>query len=426
MADFATMLYGGAQDTEQNVGAGAVRGVNQGITDLHQHAQLAIQQQQVDQQAQEIEMKKQQNQVAKIEKLHEYTMDAMKFQNQGDRNNALTSVIGYKKTMGLDDNAVPDSKILALKSTDMQGKAFTLNLQVQAGTLQPAEMMRILTSSEPEMQKILANTPVTPAELQNAPVDISAGIKNYKDSLLKQQAEKNQERKLDIQEKAADIANKKLDAVNNRFHESLDMRAKSLGNRTQLSANKDYTSTIGKTEGALYAADRINHIIDKISSGDLKSTKTISSDLNAATASLLAQGRPSTVYGQQATHQDDLYERVQNTMAFLSASPQDTQAPAKLEQLKKDTSELRNFYGQQHEQQYSSFREGLPEDVQPAIDKRFNTFRSSHGLAPLGVNSDPDAKFNIGGHDMSITQMKAFSKQYPNDAAVKLMQPYIK
>lgn len=149
---------------------------------------------------------------------------------------------------------------------------------------------------------------------------------------------------------------------------------------SQLSANNQYTQTIGKTENAIYSADRGADIIDHINAGDLKSTKTLSADLEAATASLLAQGRPSTVYGQQAVHMDDAYSRIQNAKQFITANPEDTQSPAKLEQLKKDMHALRDFYGDQHAQQYESFREGLPTIFQGAIDKRYNKFRASHNL----------------------------------------------
>lgn len=192
---------------------------------------------------------------------------------------------------------------------------------------------------------------------------------------------------------------------------------------SQLSANNQYSQQIGKTENAIYSADRATGLIDKMDSGELKSTKTIAADLNSATASLLAQGRPSTVYGQQATHADDLYERTANAIQFLTANPQDTQAPAKLDQLKKDIHALRDFYSDQHSQQYESFREGMPDQFKPSLDKRYNKFRASHNLgasaddaAPQTGQSSPSGSLpgtskgadtsypEIGPHGMSVMQ----------------------
>ena len=151
---------------------------------------------------------------------------------------------------------------------------------------------------------------------------------------------------------------------------------------TALSANNQYTKEVGPAEKAVYSANRATEILDKINEGSLKSTKTLAADLNSAVASLLAGGRPSTVFGQQATHQDDLYERIQQTKQFLTANPEDTQAPAKLNQLKLDVAALRDYYDEQHQQQYTAWRQGVPDKLKDRLDQRFQTFRKAQGMDP--------------------------------------------
>lgn len=160
--------------------------------------------------------------------------------------------------------------------------------------------------------------------------------------------------------------------------------ANAMGARTMrsagLQANRQYKSEIGPAESAMYQASRANDIINKIQSGDLKSTKTLAADLDSAQASLLGGGKPSTVYGQQAVHMDDVYSRAHNAIQFLTANPQDTQSPAKLEQLKKDVKALNDFYGDQHKKQYSSFRQGIDPTIREHLDERYKMHRENMGL----------------------------------------------
>lgn len=163
-----------------------------------------------------------------------------------------------------------------------------------------------------------------------------------------------------------------------------ELMANAMSNRVNTTGasqwSRQYKSEIGPAESALNQANRANDIIGKIQDGDLKSTKTLAADLDSAQASLLGGGKPSTVYGQQAVHMDDVYSRAANTMQFLTANPQDTQSPAKLEQLKKDVAALSEFYSKQHEQQYNAFRQKAPEQFRDRLDSSYQMFREQHGL----------------------------------------------
>lgn len=150
---------------------------------------------------------------------------------------------------------------------------------------------------------------------------------------------------------------------------------------SQTTANNSYSREIGPSETAVYQANRALGLVKKIDEGELKSTKTLAADLDAATASLLGGGKPSTVYGQQAVHMDDVYSRVQNAKQFLESTPQDTKAPAVLNQLKLDVEALKDFYDEQHQQKYSSWRQGVNDKLTPKLDNRFKQFRRNQGMS---------------------------------------------
>jgi hypothetical protein len=164
---------------------------------------------------------------------------------------------------------------------------------------------------------------------------------------------------------------------------ALQARQGNQGDRIQLSANKQYESTMKPAESGLISANRAEDVMSQISENKLKINKTMRADLTSQLASLTGGGRPGTVYGQSAQEFDSAYQRVKDFQNYLGGTANDTLPAGQFKQLQADISALKNLYGQQHETQYQSFREGVPDQVREKLDSRYDTIRKKYGLSTL-------------------------------------------
>jgi hypothetical protein len=194
--------------------------------------------------------------------------------------------------------------------------------------------------------------------------------------------------------------------------EKLDL---SKGNQ-QMAAGKQYSHEMGDSENQLLAANKATSILDKISSKDLQSTPQLRSDLAAALSSMMAGGKPATVYGMSHQDFDSLYGRAQKNYQFLTGDTGDSMTDAQLTQLKKDVHALQGEYQQQRKIRYDSMKQSIPENVRPSLDKRYETFTDgaapSSKMAPDDIEALNYVKQNPGDQHNAAILMK-LKKKYP-------------
>lgn len=154
----------------------------------------------------------------------------------------------------------------------------------------------------------------------------------------------------------------------------------------ELRANQQYSTNIGKFENTISSSDRALDIINKLKTGEggLKSTPQLRADLSAAMASMFAGGKPPTVYGMSHQDVDTAFTKLQNYNTFITGNPTNTIPSKMLDQMDKDISALKGEYTKNHENMYTSFREGLSPHLQTKLDKRYNKYRSNIGASQMG------------------------------------------
>lgn len=156
--------------------------------------------------------------------------------------------------------------------------------------------------------------------------------------------------------------------------------------KTGLQAGNQYYKNMNSTESGLATATKADKIITDIDEGTLQSNKTIRADLTGALATLVNNGRPSTVYGQSHQEFDSAYTRAQDALNFLKGKANSTMPEDQFTQLKADIHALQGMYGEQHENIYQGFRAGLDPSLQPLMDARFNAVRKRYKLNPLDTS----------------------------------------
>lgn len=166
--------------------------------------------------------------------------------------------------------------------------------------------------------------------------------------------------------------------------------------KTDLNANGKYTNELKPYEATIQSANRADNIINDIKNGGLKSTKLLSTDLSAALGSMFNNGKGATVYSMGHAEVNTAYGTINNFVQKYSGKPMNTIPPEMLDQVQKDVQALRDSYSQAHEAAYASFREGLPERVQPALDNRFNKFREKSGLQKIDLAAEGKATGGSG------------------------------
>lgn len=168
----------------------------------------------------------------------------------------------------------------------------------------------------------------------------------------------------------------------------LDMQGQRMAQtnaKTEMQANKQYAGEMGKMETQLLGSKKALSLVEKIKSGNLKSTSQLRSDLSAALGSLVNQGQPATVFSMSHQDFDSAWGRMQQAKQFLTGNTVDSMTKPQLQQLELDIKAISNELSEQHQTKYESFKEGLPDQFKPKLDNRFNKFRQGVGLMPTGI-----------------------------------------
>lgn len=239
MADFASMIYGTAQNAAQDVGQGMSQALQQG-------ASLAMQKQHLDQQQQQMDQQKAQLATAKIEKLYSFIGEAKNYTNAADRKNYLENAIGYRNAMGLDPNAIPDDRIRSLGSNENAGRMYTLQLMVENKQILPMDALRMAT--DPNLADKFAKINPTPPELMSKPPDLSTALQ----TLIKQQ-ETAREADAKIAATKEKTAASGSHTKNQQMQQTLQLLESARGNSAVQQAQKDmYAASKAKSLATLY------------------------------------------------------------------------------------------------------------------------------------------------------------------------------
>lgn len=167
---------------------------------------------------------------------------------------------------------------------------------------------------------------------------------------------------------------------------AVGQRSENQKERTDLQANKQYSSDMRTVEQGLHQASRAINILKKVNSKELKANKALRNDLTTTLASLVSGGRPATVYGSSHSEFDSAYQNVSDNYNFLMGKADNTLPEDQLKQLNLDMIALQHEYALQQENAYTSLREGFSDRQRGMLDKRFNKFRKQAGLNEIAFD----------------------------------------
>ena len=179
MADFASLIYGTAQNVAQSQGQGLAEAYMKG-------SELALAREQTQQKREQLDSQRQEVQSQKAIKLYEHLEKVKNFKNAGDRNNYLKQALGYRNLLGIPSDQVPDESILALSSDENMGRMYTLGLMVERGELSALEASDL--AYNPAKRAEFSVVVPTPPELMGAATDLSQSQKEALDRQSKERS----------------------------------------------------------------------------------------------------------------------------------------------------------------------------------------------------------------------------------------------
>lgn len=192
--------------------------------------------------------------------------------------------------------------------------------------------------------------------------------------------------------------------------------------RLRLMANRQYTQEMKPSEDLLLASQKLQHIASDVDAGKLNSNKTIRSEVQAGIAQMLAGGKPSTVFGQQAVEQDSLFQEIKDFSNKYLGEAGGTVPPEQWNQLKKDIAALRTANADLHEKKYQSYREALEgAPIQGHLDSRYNKFRESMTLGGNATEGKPEGNPEAAPA-ASAPAASDWSAQYKDPVQQKFIQ----
>src|SRR3990167_3007353 len=177
MADFASQIYGTAQNVAQNQGAGLAEAVQQGVG-------LAQRQEQIQMQRQELDLKKTELKTAKYDKLIAALDNVTKYKTPKAKNGYLKSLEGYANQLGLTDMVTPEV-FQSLQSDENLGRKVTLRNKLASGEINQEQYFAILKD-----QTLMVKVPVTPEEFWGDDTAKTLDVANVVDNLAKNEAAK--------------------------------------------------------------------------------------------------------------------------------------------------------------------------------------------------------------------------------------------
>lgn len=410
MADFATLLYGTAQNAEQTQGQGISTGLQEGIQDTQAAAQLAIQKQHLDLQQQQMQQQLQEVQTAKVEKLYDYLGKAQNFQNMGARNNYLKSAIGLRDTMGLSSTGIPDESIMALGSDENMGRYAALDMSVQNGQMSAADAARLAT--DPQLRDKFAQITPIPPEMQNKSPDLSAAQTDFLNRQQKQKEMQIQQNKADIEEQRLDLA---LKTAGNRQANVNNKEADTFADK-QRAAFKPISDKDAAMGSALQARDRVQSALASDPSG-----KTIApQDVGGMVFSLLhgELGRVNSSELANQFHMPGIENMAQDQLVKIFGGANPNTVKNLIQRVDTSAQELdteRNRISSSFTKQVNN--KNLDDETKQKLLDPMTPYTKSV-FYPSGTH-------NINGHQMTIGQMRQFADQHPDDPALTQMKPYL-
>lgn len=148
MASLAEMIYGTAQDTVKNAGAGVAQS-------LHQGAQLALQREQLEQQKQQLQTQQQHLQLAKVDKAMDWFEKAQAMPEGAMKKAFINNYIPNGiNALGLSDAFHPDS--LKFAQADPALMAYVRN-EVQENRMNPSDLYQAM--GDPDKMASIAASP---------------------------------------------------------------------------------------------------------------------------------------------------------------------------------------------------------------------------------------------------------------------------
>ncbi len=157
MADFASMIYGTAQNVAQSQGQGVIEGYTQGV-------ELAQKAESLEQNKVALAQKKEELDQAKIGKIYDYIKDARNYKSPAQRMNYLKGGIGLRNSIGVSSDRIPDDTFLSLASDENMGRLAALDMMYENNEISAKELEATLKDKQ-----LMAK--VTPIPLENVTAD---------------------------------------------------------------------------------------------------------------------------------------------------------------------------------------------------------------------------------------------------------------
>lgn len=238
MADFASMIYGTAQNAAQEQGQGLAQSVQGG-------AELALKSQQLDQAQQAMQVKMQELQQQKIQKVYDFLGNAHNYTMAGDRNNYVKAGIGLRNASGLTDKQIPDSAFTGMGSDDNMGRDVSARQMVAAGLMTPEQYFKAKADPQAWSQLPVAS----PESYSMADTDVTSAIKDYTAAAQKRSEDAlNRENQLKI--------------AGVRSAGQVPAGTKELSDFGKQVANPSTRAALGRPKQMIDAADAIKQLTD--------------------------------------------------------------------------------------------------------------------------------------------------------------------
>lgn len=246
MPDFASMIYGTAQNAEQNQGAGLSQAVSTG-------AELALQKEKLDQAQQMMQMKQQELQQEKIQRLYDFQSKAAQTQNPSDRKNLLQATIGYGNAMGLSNDIVNPKGIMSLASDENQQRMATLDTYTKLDPKDPAFMPvsdALDLATNPQKMDKFMQVPKTPLEWMGK----NPNLTEAQEYVVNKQTE--------LKKAQLEVEASKQKQQNTFSHQDENTAMTELGKFGTAIANPSTRTNLGQMKGMVDAADSVKQLTD--------------------------------------------------------------------------------------------------------------------------------------------------------------------
>ena len=200
-------------------------------------------------------------------------------------------------------------------------------------------------------------------------------------------------------------------------------RVKVQEENSQQASNSQYTQTFGPLEDTIGSANKALGIIKRIKStgvDNLKSTDTLKTELTNTLGQMYSRGGQITQANTE--HARAGLESASGTAAgrlnYIFGGTDNTIASKQLDQLEKEIGATKDELGGVRKSAFYSWLQGMPEEHQTSLQKRFNSFSGSALKSPAKSKS---ADTSHPQDDPALTWAKAHSDD-PRAATILQLQ----